>query len=116
MPRKTIYDMTFAYVYPSLVKKAENKGRTKEDVDALTCWLTGYTQKDIDHAMESGVSYGDFFAHAPAVHPNAMLITGSICGVKVQDIEDPIMQRVRWLDKLVDELAKGKPMEKILRK
>ncbi len=111
MPRKTIFEMKVSEIYALLVQKAERKGRTRAEVDQVTAWLTGYdmTSTDLD------VSYADFFANAPAMNPRAGLIKGSVCGVKVEEIEDPLMQKIRWLDKLVDELAKGKPMEKILR-
>lgn len=111
MPRKTVFEMKVSDVYPLLVQKAERKGRTKAEVDQVTAWLTGYDMEftDLD------VTYADFFAHAPAMNPRASLIKGRICGVKLEEIEDPLMQKIRWLDKLVDELAKGKPIEKILR-
>lgn len=96
--------------------KAEKKGRTRSEVDQVTCWLTGYSQEELNPLVESGITYGDFFRNAPAPNPNRKLITGSICGVKVETIEDPLMQEIRYLDKLVDELAKGKAMEKVLRK
>ena len=111
MPRQSIFDMKVSKVYPLLVQKAERKGRTKDEVDQVTSWLTGYDMKTVD----MDVSYAEFFENAPAMNPRASLITGSVCGVKVQEIDDPLMQKIRWLDKLVDELAKGKPMEKILR-
>ena len=111
MPRKTIYEMKVSEVYPLLVQKAERKGRSRAEVDQVTSWLTGYdmTTADLD------VTYAEFIDHAPEMTPRASLIKGSICGVKVEDIEDPLMQKIRWLDKLVDELAKGKPMDKVLR-
>ena len=111
MPRKTVFEMKISEVYPLLVQKAERKGRTRAEVDQVTAWLTGYdmTSADLD------VTCADFFTHAPAMNPRASLIKGSVCGVKVEEIEDPLMQKIRWLDKLVDELAKGKPIEKILR-
>lgn len=90
--------------------------RTRSEVDQVTCWLTGYSQEELNPLVESGITYGDFFRNAPAPNPNRKLITGSICGVKVETIEDPLMQEIRYLDKLVDELAKGKAMEKVLRK
>ena len=111
MPRKSIFDMSFSSVYEALVKKAEKKGRTKAEVDEVTCWLTGYTGlEELD-----GKTYGEFINGAPSWNPRAELIKGKICGVQVETIEDPAMKRVRQLDKLVDELAKGKPMEKVLR-
>ena len=111
MPRKTIFEMKVSEVYPLLVQKAERKGRSKTEVDQVTEWLTGYDMASAD----LDVTYAEFFDHAPAMNPKASLITGSICGVKVEEIEDPLMQKIRWLDKLVDELAKGKPMDKVLR-
>ena len=108
MARKSVYDMKFSKIYPLLVQKAEKKGRTKAEVDEVITWLTGYTQYEgLD------VTYGEFFENAPAINPNAALIKGTVCGVRVEEIEDPLMQNMRWLDKLVDDLAKGKPMEKI---
>ena len=111
MPRKSIFDMPFSVVYTALVNKAEKKGRTRAEVDEITCWLTGY----FDLNELDGKSYGEFIAGAPAWNARAELITGKICGVQVETIEDPIMKKVRQLDKLVDELAKGKAMEKIKR-
>ncbi|MBQ3412230.1 MAG: DUF2200 domain-containing protein [Oscillospiraceae bacterium] len=111
MPRASIFDMKLSKVYPLLVAKAEKKGRSKEEVDRVTEWLTGHDMSKIDMEM----TYGDFFRSAPCINPNAELITGKICGVRVEDIEDPLMQNIRRLDKLVDELAKGRAMEKVLR-
>lgn len=111
-----VYKMSFSKLYPCLIAKAERKGRTKDEVDEITRWLTGYTQEQIDACFENQISYGDFFLNAPSLNPNRRLITGSVCGVRVETIEEPLMQEIRYLDKLVDELAKGKPMEKILRK
>lgn len=111
--RKTIFDMTFDYVYPSLIKKAESKGRSKEEVYAVTTWLTGYTTDDLERALSEEVSYGVFFKNSPSLNPDREYIGGSICGVKIQEIEDSTMKIVRQLDKLVDELAKGKSLEKI---
>jgi len=102
-------------VYPLYVQKAERKGRTKEEVDRLICWLTGYDQKGLNRQLKQQNDFETFFAQAPAMHPNASLIKGVVCGVRVEEIEDPLMQKIRYLDKLVDELAKGKAMEKILR-
>lgn len=107
--------MSVAKVYPLLVAKAERKGRTKAEVDEVCCWLTGYTPEQIAEQIAKNVSYETFFQEAPQMNANCRLITGSICGIKVESIEDPMMQKIRWLDKLVDELAKGKPMDKILR-
>lgn len=109
-----IFGMAFASVYPLYVAKVERKGRTKADVDEVTRWLTGFTQDEIDAHVASGTSFRDFFADA-TLNPKAALITGVICGVKVQEITDPLMQQIRYLDKLVDEVARGKAMEKILR-
>ena len=106
--------MAVASVYPLYVAKVERKGRTKADVDEVTRWLTGFTQDEIDAHVASGTSFRDFFADA-TLNPKAALITGVICGVKVQEITDPLMQQIRYLDKLVDEVARGKAMEKILR-
>lgn len=116
MENAKVFAMSIAKVYPLLVAKAERKGRSKAEVDEVTCWLTGYTKEQLDAQLEKAVSYETFFAEAPQMNPNCHLIKGSICGIKVEAIEDPLMQKIRWLDKLVDELAKGKAMEKILRK
>ena len=116
MPRMDITEMAFARVYPLLVAKAEKKGRTRDEVDQVTAWLTGYTPEELAGLAQSDTSYGDFFRNAPAMNPDRALITGKICGIRVEEIEDPLMRDIRYLDKLVDELAKGKPMEKILRK
>ena len=115
MPRQSVFDMAFSKVYPMLVQKAERKGRTWEEVDRAVSWLTGYTAEQIGQALSSDITYGDFFRQAPQVQPKADLITGKVCGVQVETIEDPLMKRIRQLDKLVDELAQGKPMEKVLR-
>ncbi len=111
-----IFATPFAAVYPLYVEKAKRKGRTKEEVDRVICWLTGYDQAGLLHQIEHRADFETFFAQAPAMHPNSSLITGVVCGVRVETVEDPLMQRIRQLDKLVDELAKGKSMEKILRK
>ena len=116
MPQIDVTEMAFAKLYSLLVAKAEKKGRTREEVDQVTAWLTGYTPEELARLEQSDVSYGDFFRSAPALNPNRTLITGKICGVRVEEIEDPLMRDIRYLDKLVDELAKGKAMEKILRK
>ena len=108
--------MTFASVYPLYVAKAEKKGRTKEEVDAVIHWLTGYDRKTLQQQIEKKVDFETFFARAPRMNPNASKITGLICGYRVEEIEDKLMQQIRYLDKLVDELAKGKAMDKILRK
>lgn len=116
MPRMDVTEIPFAKLYPLLVAKAERKGRTREDVDQVTAWLTEYAPEELAWLEQSDVSYGDFFRSAPAINPNQTLITGKICGIRVEEIEDPLMREIRYLDKLVDELAKGKAMEKILRK
>ena len=116
MPRTDVTQMPFAKLYPLLINKAEKKGCSREEVDQVTAWLTGYTAEDIARLEQSDTSYGDFFRNAPAMNPNRTLITGKVCGVQVEAVEDPLMREIRYLDKLVDELAKGKPMEKILRK
>jgi len=110
-----VYRMSFAGVYPMYIQKAEKKGRTKEEVDTIICWLTGYDKQALQRQIDRNVDFETFFAEAPQIHPNASKITGVICGYRVEDIEDKLMQQVRYLDKLVDELAKGKAMEKILR-
>ena len=115
MPRADVTQMPFAKLYPLLVAKAVKKGGARQEVDEVTAWLTGYTPEDIARMMQSELSYGDFFRNAPAMNPNRALITGTVCGVRVETIEDPLMRDIRYLDKLVDELAKGRPMEKILR-
>ncbi len=107
--------MVFAKVYPMYIAKAEKKGRTKEEVDEVIRWLTGYTQSKLKAQIEKEVNFEVFFKTAPKLNPSRKLITGMICGVRVEDIEDPIMREMRYLDKLVDELAKGRPMEKIKR-
>jgi hypothetical protein len=111
-----VYAMSFASVYPMYVKKAESKGRTKAEVDQVIRWLTGYTQKGLDAQIEKKTSYETFFAKAPKLNPARDQITGVICGMRVETIEEPLMQNIRYIDKLIDELAKGKAMEKILRK
>ncbi|MDO5028951.1 MAG: DUF2200 domain-containing protein [Bacillota bacterium] len=116
MNKEKVYAMSFAKTYPMLIAKAERKNRTRAEVLEITSWLTGYTNEEIEDLMKSDISYGDFFLQAPSLNPNRKLITGSICGIKVEEIEEALMQEIRYLDKLVDELAKGKAMEKILRK
>lgn len=116
MDNTRVFRMAFANVYPLLVKKAEKKGRTKEEVDTVICWLTGYDLQSLQQQLDNKVDYKTFFDNAPQLHPNAAMITGVICGHRIEDIEDPLMQKIRYLDKLVDELAKGRAMEKILRK
>ncbi len=115
MNNERVYRMKVSNVYPLLIQKAERKGRTKDEVDEIICWLTGYGKQDLQAQIDFGVDYETFFADAPMMNPNACLIKGVVCGIRVEEIEDPVMQKVRWLDKLVDELAKGKSMEKILR-
>ena len=116
MPGHDIFATKFAKVYPLYVQKAERKGRTKDELDQLICWLTGYSRAELRRQIDQGSDFRTFFAQAPAIHPNSSLIKGVVCGVRVEEIEDPLMRKVRYLDKLVDELAKGKAMEKILRK
>ena len=110
-----IFAMAFAKVYPLYIHKAERKGRSKEEVDRIICWLTGYDMAGLEQQIELGNDFQTFFAQAPAMHPNTTLIKGLVCGIRVEEVEDPLMQKIRFLDKLVDELAKGKAMEKILR-
>ena len=110
-----IYSMTFASVYPFYVAKAEKKGRTKAEVDQIICWLTGYSQTELQAQMQKQTNFEAFFAEAPAMNPARALVMGVICGVRVEDIQDPLMREIRYLDKLIDELAKGKTMQKILR-
>ena len=116
MKKPRIFTVSFISVYPAYVEKAEKKGRTKEEVDQIILWLTGYDEAGLKAQMDNETNFEDFFAQAPRINPNASLITGSICGYRVEEIEDQTMQKIRYLDKLVDELAKGKSMEKILRK
>lgn len=115
MARHPIFAMKFARVYPLYVQKAERKNRSKEQVDQIICWLTGYSQAGLRQQIELENDFETFFAQAPAIHPNSSLIKGVVCGVRVEEIEDPLMQKIRYLDKLIDELAKGKAMKKILR-
>lgn len=107
--------MSFASVYPHYVKKAETKGRTKKELDEVIRWLTGYTKAGLAKQIEKRTSFREFFEKAPKFNPNASMIKGVVCGIRVEEIEDPLMQKIRYLDKLIDELAKGKKMEKILR-
>lgn len=116
MAKHRIYTMTFASVYPHYVNKAERKGRTKAEVDEIITWLTGYSQEEIEAQIENEVTFESFFAEAPKMNDSRSLIKGVICGVRVEDIEDPLMREIRYLDKLIDELAKGKTMDKILKK
>ena len=111
-----VYKMAFASVYPHYIQKAEKKGRTKAEVDEIIFWLTGYNEKSLKKHLDNKTNFEDFFGQAPQINPNVSKITGVICGYRVEEIEDQLMQKVRYLDKLIDELAKGKAMEKILRK
>jgi hypothetical protein len=115
MTNERVFAMSFASVYPHYVKKAETKGRTKEELDEVIRWLTGYTKAGLAKQIEKRTSFREFFEKSPKFNPNASLIKGVVCGIRVEDIEDPLMQKIRYLDKLIDELAKGKKMEKILR-
>lgn len=108
--------MSFARIYPLYVQKAERKNRTRDEVDRIICWLTGYDRAGLQQQIEQENDLETFFAEAPAIHPNSALITGVVCGVRVEDIDDPLMQKVRHLDKLIDELARGRAMERILRR
>lgn len=110
-----IYTMSFASVYPLYIQKAEKKGRTKAEVDKIIFWLTGYDAKGLQKQIKNAVNFEDFFAEAPQLNKNASLITGIVCGVRVEEVEEKLMQKIRWLDKLIDELARGKAMDKILR-
>lgn len=115
MTKHRIYSISLASVYPLYVAKAEKKGRTQQEVDEIICWLTGHTREGLAAQLEAKTSFEDFFAHAPQLNPSRSLIKGVICGVRVEDIIEPTMQEIRYLDKLIDELAKGKAMAKILR-
>ncbi len=115
MDRHRIFTMKFANVYPLYIQKAERKNRTREEVDRIICWLTGYDQSGLQEQIDRGNDFETFFAQAPALNPKRSLVKGVICGVRIEEIEDPLMQNIRYLDKLVDELAKGKALEKILR-
>mgnify|MGYP003575307861 CR=1 FL=1 len=115
MTRHRIYSTSFASVYPHYVAKAEKKGRTNAELDEIIRWLTGFSRRDLEKHLEKGTTFEDFFAEAPLLNPARSLITGTICGVRVEQVEDPLMREIRYLDKLVDELAKGRPMDKILR-
>ena len=116
MDNTRVFKMSVASVYPYYIQKAEKKGRTKEEVDAIIYWLTGYDQQALQQQIDKKTDFETFFAQAPQINPNVSKITGVICGYRVEEIEDKLMQKIRYLDKLVDELAKGKTMEKILRK
>lgn len=115
MTNDRVFAMSFAGVYPHYVKKAETKGRTKDELDQIIRWLTGYTKAGLAKQIEKKTSFREFFEKAPKFNPNASLIKGVVCGIRVENIEDPLMQKIRYMDKLIDELAKGKKMEKILR-
>ncbi len=116
MDAHRVFKMSFAGVYPHYVQKAEKKGRTRDEVDEVICWLTGYSRQALAAQIRQKKDLETFFGEAPALHPNASRITGLICGVRIEEIEDPLMRKIRYLDKLVDELARGRSMEKILRK
>lgn len=115
MAKHRIFSTPFAKVYPMYVQKAERKGRTQQEVDQIICWLTGYDQAGLRRQIERQADFETFFAEAPAMNPRRLLIEGVVCGVRVEEIADPLMREIRYLDKLIDELAKGRPMEKILR-
>ncbi len=115
MSEHRIFSMKFCSVYPLYVQKAERKGRSKTEVDQIICWLTGYSAAELQIQLEQGTDFRTFFAQAPAMNPNAVMIKGVVCGVRVEEVSDPLMQKIRYLDKLIDELAKGKAMENILR-
>ena len=116
MDNRRVFKISFASVYPLYLQKVEKKGRKKQDLDQVLCWLTGYSPQALATQIAQKNDLETFFAQAPLLHPNARKITGTVCGVRIEEIEDPLMREVRYLDKLVDELAKGRPMEKILRK
>lgn len=115
MSEHRLFSMAFAKLYPLYVQKAERKQRRREDVDRIICWLTGYSHEQLQAQIDNGCDVARFFAQAPVINPNIELITGVVCGVRVEEVEDPLMRQIRYLDKLIDELAKGKSMEKILR-
>jgi len=115
MAQHRIFTMAFSKVYPLYVQKAERKNRTKDEVDQIIRWLTGYNQAGLEKQISQQSDFESFFAQGPAIHPDASLIRGVVCGVRVEEVQDPLMQKIRYLDKLIDELAKGKAMEKILR-
>lgn len=115
MAEHRIFTMAFSKVYPLYVKKAERKNRTKDEVNRIICWLTGYNQAGLEKQIGRQSDFKTFFAQAPAIHPNASLIKGVVCGIRVEEVQDPLMRKIRYLDKLIDELAKGKALEKILR-
>ena len=115
MNNQRVFAYKFSKVYPLYVQKAENKNRTKEEVDQLICWLTGYSRAGLQKQIKKESDLATFFAEAPAIHPNSSLIKGVVCGIRVEEIKDPLMQKIRYLDKLIDELAKGKALDKIMR-
>lgn len=115
MSNEKVFQMPFAKVYPLLENKAVRKGRTAEEVQTVVAWLTGYSADEVARLLESDTTYGEFFTKAPCLNPNRVLIKGSVCGVRVETIEDPLMREIRYLDKLIDELARGKAMDQILR-
>lgn len=116
MAKHRIYTISFARIYPLYIAKAQNKGRTKAEVDTIICWLTGYSQKGLESQLKNQTTLEDFYIHAPKPNPLRTLIKGVICGMRVEEIQDPIMREIRYADKLIDELARGTAMEKILRK
>ncbi|CAM2879845.1 DUF2200 domain-containing protein [Chryseobacterium flavum] len=116
MQNTRVFKMSFAGVYPHYIQKAEKKGRTKEEIDKIIFWLTGYDEKDLQEILNNKTDFETFFKQAPQINPNASMIKGVICGYRIEEIEDELMRNIRYLDKLIDELAKGKSMEKILRK
>lgn len=116
MKKHRIYTTSFASVYPHYITKAEKKGRTKAEVDKIICWLTGYSQRKLDSQIKKDVDFETFFNEAPKLNPSRKLIKGVVCGVRIEEIQEPLMREIRYLDKLIDELAKGKDMHKILRK
>jgi len=115
LPARQISTLLFTSVYPLYVQKAERKNRTKEEVDAIICWLTGYTHDELNQHTVENIDFQTFFDKAPLIHPKSSLIKGVVCGIRVEDIQDPMTQKIRYLDKLIDELAKGKSIDKILR-
>ena len=115
MNEQRVFQMSFSDLYPLYLHKVERKGRTRQELDTVLGWLTGYDKEGLDAQVAAGTTLADFFAHAPRIHPNTSRIKGTVCGVRVEDIADPLMQRIRWMDKLVDELARGRALEKILR-
>lgn len=115
MEHSKVFAMKLSRIYPMLVLKAEKKGRTRQEVDEIIFWLTGYDESGLEKQLRADVDYGTFFSEAPRMNPNCALIKGTICGIRVEEVKDPLMQKIRYLDKLIDELAKGKPMDKILR-